>query len=64
MRNTLFSQADDGVDYVIVLQTDPALLLPDPLPQLPPNARYERHENRCYDLGTIGWLLATNRVDP
>lgn len=32
------------------------------LPPLPPNARYEPHDNACYDWGTIGWLLRSGRV--
>lgn len=31
----------------------------DPLPELPPNARYLRHPNSCFDFGTIGWVLDT-----
>ena len=33
------------------------------LPLLPPNARYLRHPNRCYDWGTIGWVLTSKQVD-
>lgn len=50
-------QADDGCDYVIVLQQGTGLTQPDPLPPLPPNARYLRHPNECYDIGTVGWVL-------
>lgn len=38
------------------------LQLPE-LPALPSNARYVHHENRCYDWGTIGWLLQSGQVD-
>lgn len=34
-----------------------------PLPELPGNARYVRHENRCYDWGTFGWALGSGRVN-
>lgn len=34
-----------------------------PLPTLPLNARYLRHPNRCYDWGTIGWVLSSKQVD-
>lgn len=33
------------------------------LPQLPRNARYIFHENRCYDWGTFGWALVERKVD-
>jgi hypothetical protein len=29
---------------------------------LPPNARYVTHRNECYDWGTLGWLLTTQKV--
>lgn len=50
-------QEADGCDYVIVLQQGARLTQPDPLPPLPPNARYLRHPNECYDIGTVGWVL-------
>ena len=34
------------------------------LPQLPSNAQYIYHENRCYDWGTFGWALGSGKVDP
>ena len=33
------------------------------LPALPPNARYEFHDNACYDWGTIGWLIRSGRIN-
>jgi hypothetical protein len=56
--------ADDGCDYVVVIQTGDDSKLLDPLPDAPPNVRFEYHPNSCYDWGTFGWLLDTNRVDP
>ena len=50
-------QSGDGCQYLIVLQEGEGLELPDPLPDLPSNARYLRHENACYDIGTVGWVL-------
>jgi len=50
-------QADDGCEYIIVLQQDKAWKDPDPLPELPPNAHYLRHPNECFDIGTVGWVL-------
>ena len=43
-----------------MLQQGGALTQPDPLPPLPPNARYLRHPNECYDIGTVGWVLANH----
>ena len=34
-----------------------------PLPQLPQNARYVFHENRCFDWGTFGWAIAERKLD-
>ena len=42
---------------------DDKLFGPAELPELPPNARYVVHENRCYDWGTIGWALQEGKVD-
>ncbi len=50
-------QENDGCDYVIVIQHGEGLYVPDPLPSLPPNARYLPHENKCFDIGTVGWVL-------
>ena len=36
---------------------------PAKLPELPANARYIFHENRCYDLGTVGWAIENGIVD-
>ncbi|KAK9835058.1 hypothetical protein WJX81_007588 [Elliptochloris bilobata] len=33
------------------------------LPQLPRNAKYIFHENRCFDWGTFGWAIAERKVD-
>ena len=33
------------------------------LPPLPRNVRVEYHPNGCYDWGTIGWLLDSDKVD-
>lgn len=50
-------QEGDGCDYVIVLQQGKGLFDPEPLPRLPRNARYLKHENKCFDIGTVGWVL-------
>eukprot|EP00884_Botryococcus_braunii_P001513 jgi/Botrbrau1/11362/Bobra.0038s0111.2 len=51
---------DDPCDYLIIVQQE----VGDPkgfegLPQLPPNARYIGHENRCFDWGTFGWAFSS-----
>ena len=43
---------------------DNKLFGPAELPELPSNARYVFHENRCFDWGTIGWALQEGKVDP
>ena len=55
-------QEGDGCDYIFVLQQGEGLFDPEPLPKLPSYARYIRHENKCYDIGTVGWVLE-NHVD-
>ncbi|KAI7836092.1 hypothetical protein COHA_010020 [Chlorella ohadii] len=55
--------ADDGVTYIIVVQETPGEAPPE-LPPLPPNARYVRHTNECYDWGTIGWVFSTGVANP
>ena len=42
---------------------DDKLFGPADLPELPPNARYVFHENRCFDWGTIGWAIQEGKVD-
>ena len=31
---------------------------------MPPNVRFEYHENKCYDWGTMGWVFSNRLVDP
>lgn len=57
-------QEHDGCDYVIALQEGPGLEQLNPLPKLPPNARFVHHENKCFDLGTVGWMLETQVKNP
>jgi hypothetical protein len=56
-------QENDGCDYVFILQDMDGVQMPDLTGKLPPNARVERHQNGCYDWGTIGWLFDTKKVD-
>ena len=39
------------------------LLKANSLPQLPSNAQYAFHENKCYDWGTFGWALSSGKVE-
>jgi hypothetical protein len=51
---------DDGVHYYFIIQQVGATAdNHSSLPRLPPNAFYVYHENKCYDLGTVGWFLRT-----
>ncbi|GAB4813085.1 hypothetical protein N2152v2_000131 [Parachlorella kessleri] len=54
------AKENDNCDYVFVLQQGEGLSDPDPLPKLPPNARYLTHENKCFDIGTVGWVLESH----
>eukprot|EP00892_Ulva_mutabilis_P000943 jgi/Ulvmu1/1084/UM105_0043.1 len=51
----------NGCRYVVIINEDDTHPAGD-LPQLPANARYVRHENRCYDWGTFGWALQSGVV--
>ena len=57
------AQAHDGCEYVIVIQEGPGLAPVDPLPPLPPNARFVYHKNECFDLGTVGWVMEHHIVN-
>ncbi len=50
------TQPNDGNDYIIITQYDNKTHMPT-LPPLPRNARYLVHPNKCFDLGTYGWVL-------
>lgn len=52
--------ADDGCEYVFIIQTGEGLWKVSGLPVLPTNARYLHHQNGCYDWGTIGWFIGSN----
>jgi hypothetical protein len=52
---------DDGVHYYFILQqTRNVSMNSTRLPYLPLNAWYIQHENKCFDIGTIGWFLRTH----
>lgn len=52
-------QADDNCDYIIVMQEGEDVAPLEPLPELPPNARFLRHPNSCYNVGTTGWVVGS-----
>lgn len=57
-------RASHDADYYFILQrTNDFVLDEKKLPILPSNAHYIHHENKCFDLGTVGWFLASNTVD-
>ena len=54
----------DHADYYFILQQiDKTYFDESKLPVLPPNAHYIQHENKCFDLGTIGWFLSSGMID-
>jgi hypothetical protein len=55
---------NDGVHYYFIVQKTGNLSRNSfHLPQLPSNAWYVQHENKCFDIGTIGWFLRTYMVE-
>jgi hypothetical protein len=49
------------IDYFFILQqVGDKPVNESRLPTLPPNARYIQHENKCMDIGTMGWFLSQN----
>ena len=57
-------RSSHDADYYFILQQIKNKV-PDEkkLPPLPSNAQYIQHEDKCFDLGSIGWLLSTGRID-
>jgi hypothetical protein len=57
-------RATHPVDYFFILQqVGDKPVNESHLPILPSNARYIQHENKCYDIGTMGWFLSQNITD-
>jgi len=51
-------------DYYFILQQINNITFNETkLPLLPSNAHYIQHENKCYDIGTIGWFLSRGIID-
>lgn len=47
-----------------VLRAEMERLQAGALPELPANARYVWHENKCFDWGTFGWAFESGEVVP
>jgi hypothetical protein len=53
-----------NADYYFILQRiDNVYFDENTLPLLPTNAHYIQHENTCFDMGTIGWFLASGMIE-
>jgi hypothetical protein len=53
-----------NVNYYIILQQFNNLTsIKSSLPSLPSYAHYIEHENKCFDLGTIGWFLSNGTIN-
>jgi hypothetical protein len=54
-------RATQPVDYYFILQqVNNKPVDESRLPLLPSNARYIQHENKCMDIGTMGWFFSQN----
>ena len=60
---TAVRSSHDADYYFILQQIRNKVFDEKTLPPLPPNAHYLQHEDKCFDLGTIGWFLSSGRVD-
>ena len=60
---TAVHASHDADYYFILQQIRDKVFDTNALPPLPSNAHYIQHEDKCFDLGTVGWLLSTGRVD-
>jgi hypothetical protein len=51
-------------DYYFILQKINNVSFDErQLPSLPSNAHYIQHENKCFDIGTVGWFLFRGNID-
>ncbi len=56
-------RSDDYADYFFILQQVNNTYMDERLlPSLPNNAHYIHHENKCFDLGTVGWFFDTYTI--
>lgn len=57
-------QASHDADYYFILQRlNNTYYDLEKLPKLPSNGYYIQHENRCFDLGTIGWFVNSGMIE-
>ena len=60
---TAVNQSHDADYYFILQRINGATFNESQLPTLPSNAHYIQHENKCFDIGTIGWFLSSGIID-
>ena len=60
---TAVRQSDNADYYFILQQINNKIFDKRKLPKLPSNAHYIQHENKCFDIGTIGWFLSSGMID-
>ncbi len=60
---TAVRQSHDTDYYFILQEINKEAFDEVKLPELPSNAHYIQHENKCFDIGTIGWFLFSGLVD-
>ena len=62
IRNAVH-QSHNADYYFILQQINDRFFDKNKLPKLPSNAHYIQHENKCFDIGTIGWFLSSGMID-
>jgi hypothetical protein len=60
---TAVRQSHHADYYFILQQIDNKTFNESKLPILPSNAHYVQHENKCFDVGTVGWFLSSGMID-
>jgi hypothetical protein len=60
---TAVRQSHHADYYFILQQINNEIFDETKLPILPSNADYIQHENRCFDIGTVGWFLSSGMID-
>jgi hypothetical protein len=60
---TAVRQSHHADYYFILQQIDNKIFDESKLPILPSNAHYVQHENKCFDIGTVGWFLSSGMID-
>ncbi len=60
---TAVRDSHDADYYFILQQINNKPIDEKNLPLLPSNAHYIQHENKCFDIGTVGWFLSSGMID-